>query len=168
MNLNVTELAVNMWDSINWVSAFIGIIGASVGIAGAIFGIYIWFYDRWIMKKTTLYFPLFMACYRIIDVIENHEILGEEHSRNLFILITKTLDEVIYTHGSAIHLKSTDDLRTFLKMKQAIDENLEFIEQRHWLALQDRFKSDEFKNIRSYAEELLKRCREEVKEFKEL
>ena len=161
MDLNVTGIAVNAYDLVNWVSVLIG-------IAGAIFGMYIWFYDRKNMKKTTLYFPLFMACDRIIDVIENHEKLGSEHSRNIFALIAKTLDEIIYTHGSAIHLKSTDDLRTFLKMKKAIDENLESIEQEHWSALQDRFKSGEFKKIRSYAEELLKRCREEVKEFKEL
>lgn len=161
MNLNVTELAVNTCDSVNWVSV-------SVGIAGAIFGIYIWFYDRRNMKKTTLYFPLFMACDRLIDVIENHEKLGAEHSRNLFALIAKTLDEIIYTHGSAIHLKTTDDLRTFLKMKKAIDENLEYIEQEHWSSLQDRFKSDDFKKIRSCAGKLLNRCKDEVKGFKKL
>jgi len=149
--MNTTELAVNMGGSINWVSTLIG-------ITGALFGIYIWFYDRKNMKKTTLYFPLFMTCYRIIDIIENYETLGEEHSRNLFASSAKTLDEIIYIHGSVIHIKRTDDLRTFIKMKKAIDENLEFIKKRNWLALQDRFKSDEFKDIKIYAEE----------EFKEL
>jgi len=159
--MNTTELALNMGGSINWVSTLIG-------ITGVIFGIYIWLYDRNNMKKTTLYFPLFMTCYRIIDIIENYETLGEEHSRNLFASSAKTLDEIIYTHGSVIHLKRTDDLRIFLKMKKAIDENLEFIEKRNWLALQDRFKSDEFKDIKIYAEDLMKRCKAEVKEFKEL
>ena len=166
--MNTTELAVNMGGSINWVSTLIAITGALFGIMGVLFGIYIWFYDRRNMKKTTLYFPLFMTCYRIIDIIENYETLGEEHSRNLFASSAKTLDEIIYIHGSVIHLKRTDDLRKFLKMKKAIDENLEFIEKRNWLALQDRFKSDEFKDIKIYAEDLLKRCKAEVKEFKEL
>ena len=159
--MNTTELAVNMGGSINWVSTLIG-------ITGVLFGIYIWLYDRSNMKKTTLYFPLFMTCYRIIDIIENYETLGEEHSRNLFVSSAKTLDEIIYIHGSVIHLKRTDDLRTFLKMKKAIDENLEFIEKRNWLALQDRFKSNEFKDIKICAEDLKKRCEAEVKKFKEL
>lgn len=159
--MNTTELAVNMGGSINWASTFIG-------ITGVLFGIYIWFYDRKNMKKTTLYFPLFMTCYRIIDIIENYKTLGEEHSRNLFVSSAKTLDEIIYIHGSVIHLKRTDDLRTFLKMKKAIDENLEFIEKRNWLALQDRFKSNEFKDIKICAEDLKKRCEAEVKKFKEL
>jgi len=142
--MNTTELAVNMVGSINWVSTLIsitvalfGIIGVLFGIIGVLFGIYIWYIDRRNMKKTTLYFPLFMTCYRIIDIIENYETLGEEHSRNLFAYSAKTLDEIVYIHGSVIHLKRTDDLRTFLKMKKAIDENLEFIDKENWLVLQD-------------------------------
>ena len=157
MGLTATELG----ESINWFSVIIG-------IAGALFGIYIWFYDRKNARKATLYFPLFLACRGVIELIKNHETLGEDQSRNLFASIAKTLDDIVYTHGSVIHLKKVDDLHAFLSLKQAIDENREFIEKRHWTALKDRFKSDELKEVEGYAHTLLSRCKEEVKEFKKL
>jgi hypothetical protein len=61
-----------------------------------------------------------------------------------------------------------DDLNTFLSLKKAIDENLEFIEKQVWYVLKSKFKSDEFKEVGSYANTLLSRCKEEVKEIKEL
>ncbi len=94
--------------------------------------------------------------------------MGEDCSRNLFASCAKTLDEIVYTHGSIIHLKRADDLDAFISLKKAIDENLEFIEQRNWVALKGKFKSDEFKEIKSYANTLLLRCKEEVKDIKEL
>jgi len=156
LGLTATELG----ESINWLSVIIG-------IAGALFGIYIWFYDRKNARKATLYFPLFLACRGVIELITNHEALGEDRSRNLFASISKTLDDIVYTHGSVIHLKEVDDLSAFLLMKQAIDETLE-LEQRNWVALKDRFKSDEFREVEGYAHTLLERCKEEVKEFKKL
>jgi predicted membrane channel-forming protein YqfA (hemolysin III family) len=153
--------AKELGESINWFSVIIG-------IAGALFGIYIWFYDRKNARKATLYFPLFLACRGVIELIKNHETLGEDRSRNLFASIAKTLDDVVYTHGSIIHLEKVDDLRIFLSLKKAIDENLEFIEQRNWAALKDKFKSEELKEVKSYATFLLARCEEEVKEIKEL
>ena len=153
--------ATELGESINWLSIIIG-------IAGVLFGIYIWVYDRENAKKATLYFPLFFACRGIIELINNHETLGEDRSRNLFASIAKTLDEIVYTRGSLIYLKNVDDLSGFLSLKQAIDENLEFIEERNWAALKDRFKSEELKEVESYANTLLERCKEEVKEIKEL
>jgi len=65
-------------------------------------------------------------------------------------------------------LKRVDDMRTFLSLKDAVDENLEFIKERNWAALKDRFKSDEFKEVVSHANTLLSRCKEEVKEINKL
>ena len=161
MSLNFTELSVNTAESINWLSPIIG-------ISAALFAIYIWFYDRKNMREVTLYFPLFMTCHGIMDVIKNYDTLGEDHSRNLFISSARNLDEIIYTHGSIIHLKRVDDLRNFFDLKKAIDENLEFINTRSWPALVEKFESDEFKKIESYSMALLKRCTEEVKIFEEL
>ena len=159
--LTAEEFAVTLGKSINWLSIIIG-------ITGALFGIYIWFYDRANARKATLYFPLFLACSGIIEIIEGYEKLGDVRSRNLFASCASTLDEIVYRHGSIIHFKRVDDLSTFLSLKKAIDENLEFIKQRNWAALKDKFKSKELKEVESYANTLLSRCKEEVKEIKEL
>ena len=95
MSFNFTEFSVNTAASINWLSPMIV-------ISAALFGIYIWFYERKHMREVTLYFPLFMTCNGIMDVIKNYDTLGEDHSRNLFISSARTLDEIIYTHGSII------------------------------------------------------------------
>ena len=155
------EFAVTLGESINWLSIIIG-------IAGTLFGIYIWFYNRENAKKATLYFPLFLASRGIIEIIKNHETLGEERSRKLFASCAKTLDEVVYTHGGIIHLKRVDDLRTFISLKKAIDDNLQFIQDRHWAALKDKFKSNELKKVESFANTLLSRCKEEVKNINKL
>ena len=171
MNWSITEFAVTPGESINWLSiiiGLIGLIGTIIGIIGVLFGVYIRFYDRKDMRKATLYFPLFLACRGIVEIVEDYDTLGEDCSRNLFASCAKTLDEIVYTHGSIIHLKRADDLDAFLSLKKAIDENLEFIEQRNWVALKSRFKSDEFKKAKGCAEILLSSCKEEVKDIKEL
>jgi predicted membrane channel-forming protein YqfA (hemolysin III family) len=161
MDFNATEFAVTLGESINWTSTIIG-------IAGGIFGIYIWFYDRKNMKKATLYYPLFLACQGIIDIIKDPDALGEERCRAIFSSCAKTLDEIVYTHGSIIHLEKANDLKIFLAMKKGIDENLEFIQGRSWAAMKDKFINKELKEIESYAKILLSRCREEVKDIKNL
>jgi hypothetical protein len=60
-----------------------------------------------------------------------------------------------------------DDLSTFLSLKDAIDENIDFVEKRGWGVLKSKF-SDEFKEVESYANTLLSRCKEEVKALKKL
>ncbi|NQE45809.1 hypothetical protein C5S31_07295 [ANME-1 cluster archaeon GoMg2] len=159
--LATKEFAVTLGKTINWLSIFIGIVGV-------LFGIYIWFYDRANARKATLYFPLFLACRGIIEIIKDHEKLGDVRSRHLFASCASTLDEIVYKHGSIIHLKRVDDLSTFLSLKKAIDENLEFIKERNWAALKDRFKSNEFEEVVSHANTLLSRCKEEVKEINKL
>lgn len=161
MNLNSSEFAANLGESVNWISLIIG-------IAVGLFGIYIWFYERKNTRKSTLYFPLFLACQGIVDVINKYEDLGEVKSRNIFASCAKTLDEIVYTHGSLIYLKRVNDLFIFLLLKRAIDEHREFIEKQHWIALKEMFRSKEFKKIESQANALTTRCKEEVKILKEL
>jgi len=163
--LTGNESAVALEKTINWSSIIIAIV---VGIAGVVLNICIWLYTRNNARKATLYFPLFFACRGIIEIIKDHEKLGEDRSRILFASCARTLDEIVYKHGSIIYLKRVDDLSTFLSLKEAIDENLEFVEQRNWAALRDRFKSNELKEVVSYANILLSRCKEEVNEIKEL
>ena len=163
--LTANESAVTLEKTINWPSIILGI---AVGIAGLGLNIYIWFYNRANARKATLYFPLFLACRGIIEIIKDHEKLGDDRSRNRFASCASTLDEIVYKHGSIIYLKKVDDLSTFLSLKEAIDVNLKFVEKRGWDVLKSKFKSDEFKEVESYANTLLSRCKEEVKEIKEL
>jgi hypothetical protein len=153
------EFGMNPDESINLLSAI-------SGLAGVLFGIYNWFYNKKNKKKAMLY-SLYLACYGIADVISNYEILGEERSRKKFISYAKSLDE-IYDRGSIADLQDVEDRRTFLSMKKDIDENLEFIEQQNWFALKDKFSSKEFKQIENKARALISRCYEEDKSFKEL
>jgi predicted membrane channel-forming protein YqfA (hemolysin III family) len=111
---------VTLEKTINWSSIIIAIV---VGIAGVVLNICIWFYDRKNTRKATLYFPLFLACRGIIEIIKDHEKLGDDRSRNRFASCASTLDEIVYTHGSIIYLKKVDDLSRFLFLKEAIDVN---------------------------------------------
>jgi uncharacterized membrane protein YeaQ/YmgE (transglycosylase-associated protein family) len=159
--LTAKEFAVTLGKAINWSSIIIGIVGA-------LFGIYIWFYDRKNTRKATLYFPLFLACRGIIKIIKDHETLDDDRSKNLFASCARTLDEIVYKHGSIIHLKRVDDLSIFLSLKNAIDENIDFVEKESWANLKKKFKSYEFEEVGSYANTLLSRCKKEVKEIKDL
>jgi hypothetical protein len=122
------------------------------------------------MRKATLYFPLFLACRGIIEIIKDHKELGDDRSRNLFASCASTLDEIVYKHGSIINLKRAEDLHTFLSLKKAIDENLEFMKDknRSWEYVKERFRSKDFEKVKSWANTLLSRCKEEVKSIKEL
>ncbi len=120
------------------------------------------------MRKATLYYPLFLACSGIIEVIKKYENLGESRSRNLFDSCAKTLDEIVYNHGSIIHLQNMEDMRTFLSMKSAIDEKIEVFKQRNWTSLKEMFKSNKFKDIESSARALLSRCSREEKSLRKL
>lgn len=164
-----------MWESINWMSTIIGIAGAVFGIAGAVFGIagavfgiYIWFYDRKNMRKATLYFPLFLACSDIIKVIKKPYDLGEEQCRKHLENSAKTLDEIVYSHGSIVNLKRADDLQAFISIKKVFDERLDIIMNQHWDILTDTLKSNLFMEMKNNAETLLKTCKNEINELKEL
>jgi predicted membrane channel-forming protein YqfA (hemolysin III family) len=162
--LTGNESALALEKTINWSSIILAIV---VGIAGVVLNICIWLYTRNNARKATLYFPLFFACRGIIEIIKDHEKLGEDRSRILFASCARTLDEIVYKHGSIIYLKKVDDLRTFLSLKEAIDVNLD-INERNWVALKNRVRSNEFEEVVSYANTLLSRCKEKVKAIKEL
>ena len=170
MAWNATEIGVALGGSINWLSAIIGIVGSMLAIISA----YYWFCDRKNARSATLYFPLFLACRGIVEIIENHDKtdrhdgLGEDRSRNLFASCARTFDEIVYTHGSIIHLKGADDLNTFLFLKEAVDENLALVERLNWAALVGKFKRNELVEVKSCATTLLSRCKEEVNDLKEL
>ena len=151
MVFNATEFAVTLGESINWTSTIIG-------MAAGVFGMYIWLIDRKNMKKATLYFPLFFACQGIIDVINNFGILGEARSRILFASCAKTLDDIIYEHGSIIYLKNAEDTGLLLSIKREMDIKLDLVEKHNWIALKDMFKNDEFKNIEKDARNLIEMC----------
>ena len=159
--LTANESAATLEKTINW-------LGIIINIVVALFIIFSWFYTRKNARIATLYFPLFLACRGIIKIITDHEKLGEDRSRHLFASCASTLDEIVYKHGSIIHLNRVDDLSTFLSLKEAIDENVEFIKVRNWEALKDRFRSNEFEKVVSYANTLRSRCKEKVKAIKEL
>ena len=164
--LTAKEFAVTLGKAINWSSIIIGI---AVCIAGLVLNIWIWLYTRKNARKATLYFPLFLACRGIIEIIKDPEKLDDYRSRNLFASCARTLDEIVYKHGSIIHLKRVEDLSTFLSLRDAIDENIDFVEKESWADLKEKFKSYTFKKeIDSYANTLLSRCKEEVKELKKL
>jgi uncharacterized protein YqgQ len=156
MDFNATEFAVTLGESINWTSTIIGIVGG-------VFAIYIWFIDRKNMKKATLYYPLFFACQGIIDVINNFEILGEARSRSLFASCAKTLDDIIYEHGSIIYLKNAEDTGRLLSLKREMDIQLELIQKHNWITLKVIFKNDEFKKIENDARTLIEMCGNEEK-----
>ena len=157
VNWNITEFTVNLGTSINWSSAIIG-------IAGALFAIYIWFYERETARKATLFIPLFLVCRNIIEIINNYEDLGWHLSKDQFNSCAEALDKIVYTYGSAVHLKKWDDLKTFMDLKTAIDNNRRNVEKEHWENLRDMFKNDEFKKINNYATTLLSKCKEELKD----
>ena len=166
MAWNATEIGVALGESINWLSAIIGIVGSMLAIISA----YYLFCDRENTRKATLYFPLYLACRGIIKLTKNNDkiLLSEACGRALLTSCAKTLDEIAYTHGSIIYLKGADDLNTFLSMKEAVDENLALVERLNWAALVGKFKRNELEEVESCATTLLSLCKEEVNDLKEL
>ncbi len=166
-DMNITGLAVNPGETLN-ISTIVGLLGGIIGILGAFFGAYIWLVDRKNMRKATLYYPLYLACYGITDVIKNYPKLGAERSKDIFTSSAKILDDIIYTNGSLIHLQNTKDIHTFLLMKKAIDEKLVLIKESNLVTLKNMFDSQEFKEIDSNANALISMCSKEVKGLKQV
>lgn len=158
---NATEFAVVLGNTINWQSSILG-------VSGAIFGVYIWLYDIENKKKASLYFPLFLSCSGLIEIIKNYETMGEERTRELYKSCASTFDEIVYSHGSIIYFKKDEDLRMFFSLKKYIDSNLILFEQNNWITLKGMFKNNEFREIEKNANALMIRCGEEVKSLKKL
>jgi len=165
MTWNATEIGVAFGESINGLSAIIGIVGSILTIISA----YYWFCDRKNARKATLYFPLYLACRGIIEIVKDNNVVGVDRSKDLLASCARTLDDIVYTHGSIIHLKGGCDLNNFIDLNKAVDETLGFVEGgRSQDELETKFASPEFKKVKNYAEPLLLKCKEEVKILREL
>lgn len=142
----------------------------SSGIIASVFSVAVNFYvrsqDEKERKRKMLYYPLFLACQGIIEVVTNYKSLGEDRSKELFISNAKMLDEIASSHAM-IYLEGKN-LHEFLQMKNIIDQNLRFFKTRNWVFLEDLFKSKNFKEIKQYANNLCSLCQEKVKELHNL
>jgi len=149
----------------NWIT-----LTASSGIIASVFSVGVNLYlrsqDEKERKRKMLYYPLFLACNGIIEVITNYKSLGEYRSKELFISNAKILDEITSNHGM-IYLEGKN-LHEFLQMKKIIDENLRFFEVRDWGFLKDLLESKNFIEIKRYANNLYSLCQEEVKGLQRL
>ncbi len=149
----------------DWVPLMVssGIIASIVSVA----------YDRHVRsqdekerQKKMLYYPLFLACKGIIEVITNYKGLGNSRSRKLFMSNAKMLDE-IYSNHEMIYLEG-ENLHEFLKLKKVIDVNFQYFEIRNWEFLEDLFESEDFEEIKASANNLLSVCQREVEELRNL
>lgn len=162
MYFNATEIIETVSDQSNLVSIIIG-----SGIFGSIFGsistAILRHFDTNRKKKATLYYPLFLACTAIIEVVTEHEKLGMDYSIKQLISSSKTLDQIIYNHGSLIYLEGIN-LQTLLQMRVAINRNMQYIEgEISWNNLKNLLKSQEFDEIKDDATYLLSISKNKVK-----
>lgn len=161
MAWNATEIGVALGESINWLNAIIGIVGSMLAIISA----YYWFCDRKNARAATLYVPLSWVCRGVIKI--NGDIqdkLDADHHKKIFALFVRALDNIVYTHGSIIHLKSAVDRKNIEDLKDVIDKTFGFIEKKPSLEeLRNWFASSEFKRCEGYAEALQSTCEQEVK-----
>jgi hypothetical protein len=72
-----------------------------------------------------------------------------------------------FSNQEIIYLTPTD-LNEFLKLKSAIDLNIQFFETRNWEFIEDLFQSEDFGDIKESAKNLLSICQREVKELHDL
>jgi hypothetical protein len=162
MYFNATEILKTVSDQSNLISIVIG-----SGIFGSISTIILRHFDANNKKKATLYYPLFLACTSIIEVVTEHEKLGMDYSEKQLISSSKTLDQIIYNHGSLIYLEG-NDLQKLLQMKASIDRNIQFFEDISWKALKDLLKGPEFDEIKNDATYLLSISKNNVKTLREI
>jgi len=137
-----------------------------VGIFAGLFVIYKWYYDRENQKKATFY-TIFVICQDIINIIDHHEKLGENKTRELFAYTCKTLNNLVYNYNGIIYFNRTEDLWVFLSLKKDIEHQSDFFEKRNWIALKDILKDKAFKETKRKAEFLLEICKKEFKSLKE-
>jgi hypothetical protein len=162
MYFNATEILETVSDQNNLISIIIG-----SGIFGSISTLVLRYFDTENKKKATLYYPLFLACTAIIEVVTEHEKLGMDYSIKQLISSSKTLDQIIYNHGSLIYLEG-NDLQKLLQMKASIDRNIQFFEGISWKALKDLLKGQEFDEIKNDATYLLSISKNNVKTLREI
>ena len=126
------------------------------GIIGWSFRIY---YDAKKASKVKLYYPLYISCSGILDVIEKYNEYGKEQVKNLFKSCSKILDDITYTYGTIIYFKNDEHFRKFLRMKQLFDQYLLITQTKHWNYVTDKFEKDtEFGEMEQHAKDLLDVC----------
>jgi hypothetical protein len=158
MYFNATEILKTVSDQNSLISIIIG-----SGIFGSISTLVLRHFDTENKKKATLYYPLFLACTAIIEVVNEHDKLGMDNTKKQLISSSKTLDQIIYNHGSLIYLKGTD-LAELLRMKAAIDRNIQTFEEKiSWNDLKNLIKNDDFYKIKANASHLLNVSKNNVK-----
>jgi hypothetical protein len=114
--------------------------------------------------KKNLYYPLFIGCRSIIEIIDKYENLGENRSRELFVSTSKIFDKIIFDR-SIIYLKESE-LKQFLFMKNIIDRNYQIFETRSWEFVKKSLKSNEFTKARQYSSDLISICVREEKNLR--
>lgn len=162
MYFNATEILETVSDQSNLISIIIG-----SGIFGFISSSVYRYLDTNNKKKATLYYPLFLACTAIIEVVTDHEKFGIDYSIKQLVSSSKTLDQIIYNHGSLIYLKGVD-LQKLLQMKAAIDRNIPSFENSSRNSLKYMLKSQEFDEIKNDATYLLSVSKDNVKTLREI
>jgi hypothetical protein len=102
MYFNTTEIIETVSGHSNMLSIIIG-----SGIFGSISTLILRYSDAENKKKATLYYPLFLACTAIIEVVTENEKLGMDNSKKQLISSSKTLDQIIYNHVVLYTLKES-------------------------------------------------------------
>jgi len=128
------------------------------GIIGWSFRIY---YDAKKASKVKLYYPLYISCSGMLDVIEKYNEYGEKQVKNLFKSCSKILDDITYTYGTIIYFKNDEHFRKFLRMKQLFDQYLLITQTKHWDSVKGTFKKEkdtEFGEMKQHAKDLLDVC----------
>ncbi|WP_440956411.1 hypothetical protein ACSAZK_05665 [Methanosarcina sp. Mfa9] len=162
MYFNATEIIETVSDQSNLISIIIG-----SGIFGSVSTLIFRHFDGINKKKATLYYPLFLACSAIIEVVTEYKILGPVNCEKQLISSSKTLDQIIYNHGSLIYLEG-NDLRKLLQMKTSVDRNIQFFEDISWKSFEDMLKNKEFAEIKNDATYLLSISKNNVKTLREI
>ena len=162
MYFNATEIIETVSSQSNLLSIIIG-----SGIFGSISTLILRDLDAKNKKKATLYYPLFLACSAIIEVVDKHEKSGMDNSIKQLISSSKTLDQIIYNHGSLIYLKGAD-LQKLLQMKADLDRNIQYFEKITPKYLKDLLKGPEFIEIKNNANHLLSISKSNVKTLREI
>ncbi|MDY9927983.1 hypothetical protein [Methanosarcina sp.] len=163
MYFNATEILETVSDQSNLISIIIG-----SGVFGFISSSIYRYLDTNNKKKATLYYPLFLACTAIIEVVTEYEKLGMDYSIKQLISSSKTLDQIIYNHGSLIYLEG-NDLQKLLQMKAAINRNMQYIEGEFTPNdLKNLLNSQELDEIKNDATYLLSISKNNVKALKKI
>lgn len=162
MSINTTAIVATVGGSTSFINILIG-----SGILSIIFTLIIRYFDNKNKKKATLYYPLYLACNGIVEVITNHSKLHEYQGKMLLMASAKTLDEIIFNYGSIVYLDSTS-LKELLQMKSSIDEKLKSVSEYNWDLLESKFEDDDFQNIAKKAKSLISLCKKKVKKLKKL